>query len=121
MSRDFKCRFPSRDADAAILPRPRLESEPCIVAGGATDPIRPFQAHSSSVAEFSIDGRRGDGVHEPVLYRYADPVRGEIRRDVNVVPAVALGFESPLLVIPTGSTANRQRVSSTSPIFDDSR
>ena len=34
-------------------------------------------------------------------YRYADRVRGELRRDLNVVPELSVGFDSDLLVVPT--------------------
>jgi LmbE family N-acetylglucosaminyl deacetylase len=46
----------------------------------------------------------------PVVFRYADSVRGELRRDVNVVPAVTVGFDSTLFVLPTGNTARTQTV-----------
>ncbi|MEQ1575494.1 MAG: NEW3 domain-containing protein, partial [Vicinamibacterales bacterium] len=49
-------------------------------------------------------------VSRPVMYRYADRVRGELRREVNVVPAVALGFDSRLLIVPLGATPNQQRL-----------
>jgi hypothetical protein len=45
-----------------------------------------------------------------VQYRFADRVRGELRRDVNVVPAVSVGLDSRLLVVPAGSSPNEQRV-----------
>ena len=45
-----------------------------------------------------------------VQFRYADPVRGELRRDVNVVPRIAVGLDSKLLVVPLGPTASQQRV-----------
>jgi hypothetical protein len=45
-----------------------------------------------------------------VEFRYADSVRGELRRDVNVVPQVAVGLDSKLLVVPLGTTASQQRV-----------
>ena len=35
-------------------------------------------------------------VERPVEYRYADAVRGEIRRDVQIVPAVTVAFDEPL-------------------------
>ncbi len=47
-------------------------------------------------------------VSRPVQYRYADSVRGELRRDVNVVPAIAVGFDSRLIVVPLGTTAHQQ-------------
>jgi len=36
-----------------------------------------------------------------VQYRYADEVRGEIRRDLNVVPAISVELDSHLVVVPT--------------------
>lgn len=49
-------------------------------------------------------------VSRPVQYRYADRVRGELRREVNVVPAVAVGLDSKLLIVPTGTLPSQQRV-----------
>jgi LmbE family N-acetylglucosaminyl deacetylase len=49
-------------------------------------------------------------ITRPVQYRFGDRVRGELRREVNVVPAVTVGVDSRLLIVPTGSTANTQRV-----------
>ena len=49
-------------------------------------------------------------VTRPVQYREADRVRGELRRDVNVVPALSVGLDSRLLVVPLGTTPNQQRV-----------
>jgi LmbE family N-acetylglucosaminyl deacetylase len=49
-------------------------------------------------------------VSRPVEYRYADRIRGELRRDVNVVPAVAVGLDSRLLIVPTGTTPSQHRV-----------
>ena len=49
-------------------------------------------------------------VSQPVQYRFADRVRGELRRNVNVVPPVTVGLDSPLLIVPTGAAAHEQRV-----------
>jgi len=49
-------------------------------------------------------------VRAPVMFRYSDSVRGELRRDVNVVPPVAVGFTSTLFVLPAGTTAQSQTV-----------
>jgi len=46
----------------------------------------------------------------PVEYRFADPIRGELRRPVSVVPAVTVGLDANLLIVPTGSAARTQRV-----------
>ncbi|MGE0446607.1 MAG: PIG-L family deacetylase [Vicinamibacterales bacterium] len=49
-------------------------------------------------------------VSQPVMYRFADRVRGELRRNVHVVPAVTVGLDSRLLIVPTGNTPFEQRV-----------
>ena len=45
-----------------------------------------------------------------VEYRYADRIRGEIRRHVAVVPAVAVGLDSRLMVVPSGGAADPRTV-----------
>ena len=45
-----------------------------------------------------------------VQYRYADPARGEIRRELNVVPALTVSLESNLLIVPTSSEPRSERV-----------
>ena len=37
---------------------------------------------------------------QPLQYRYADPSRGEIRREVNVVPLLSLSVDQKLLIVP---------------------
>jgi len=49
-------------------------------------------------------------ISRPVQYRMGDRVRGELRREINVVPAVTVGVDSRLLIVPTGSAPNTQRV-----------
>ncbi len=49
-------------------------------------------------------------VERDVQFRYADDIRGEIRREVNVVPAVTVGLESDLLIAPTSNKAQKYRV-----------
>jgi LmbE family N-acetylglucosaminyl deacetylase len=49
-------------------------------------------------------------VIRPVQFRYADAVRGELRRDVNVVPRMAVGVDTSLLVVPLGTSPNQQKV-----------
>lgn len=46
----------------------------------------------------------------PVEYRYADRVRGEIRRQLAVVPPVAVGLDSRLLVVPSGAAPQQRTV-----------
>jgi hypothetical protein len=49
-------------------------------------------------------------VSRPVAFRFADRVRGELRRQINVVPPVAVGIDSPLLIVPLGPKPYQQRV-----------
>ncbi len=46
----------------------------------------------------------------PVQYRYADDIRGEIRRNINVVPALSVRFDSDLLIAPTGAEKQIKRL-----------
>lgn len=41
----------------------------------------------------------------PLEYRYADPSRGEVRREVNVVPALSVSLDRSVLMVPTGAKA----------------
>ena len=47
---------------------------------------------------------------EPVMFRFADPVRGELRRVPHVVPKVAVRLDTPLLIVPVGASPHRQRI-----------
>ena len=55
----------------------------------------------------------------PVRYRFADRVRGELRRDLNVVPDVSVSFDSDLLVVPTAGAPQAQRLVVTATSFVD--
>jgi hypothetical protein len=49
-------------------------------------------------------------ITRPVQYRFGDRIRGELRREVNVVPAIAVGVDTRLLIVPVGPNPNRQRL-----------
>ena len=53
----------------------------------------------SASVTFNISGTELTLVR-PVRYRYADRVRGELRRDVNVVPELSVGFDSDCSSFP---------------------
>ena len=55
-------------------------------------------------------GRAMVTVNRPVTYRFADRIRGELRRDVNVVPTVAVGLDTKFLLVPLGATPNQQKL-----------
>ena len=56
------------------------------------------------VAEVTLDiGGVEVVVSRPAQFRVGDSVRGELRRDVDVVPAVAVGLDSSTLDRPAGN------------------
>jgi LmbE family N-acetylglucosaminyl deacetylase len=70
----------------------------------------PFDAPLLTVEVSARIGGEDVVIARPVQYRMGDRVRGELRREINVVPAVTVGVDSRLLIVPTGSTPNTQRV-----------
>ena len=56
-------------------------------------------------------------ITRPVRYRFADRVRGELRRDLNVVPELSVRLDSNLLVVPTSGTPRPQRLVATATSF----
>lgn len=71
---------------------------------------KPFQSPPmTAVAELEIGGQT-IWIDREVQYRYADDIRGEIRRDVNVVPAVTISLDQKVLIVPTGTKAQKKRI-----------
>jgi LmbE family N-acetylglucosaminyl deacetylase len=74
----------------------------------------------SASATFNVAGTEFT-LSRPVRYRYADRVRGELRRDLNVVPELSVGLDSNLLVVPiAGAPRAQQLVISTTSFVDRS-
>ena len=70
----------------------------------------PFDA-PLVIADVSLQiGGQAITLTRPVQYRVGDRVRGELRREINVVPAVTVGVDSKLLIVPTGTTPNAQKI-----------
>jgi LmbE family N-acetylglucosaminyl deacetylase len=49
-------------------------------------------------------------ITKAVQYRYADPVRGEIRRDLNIVPALSVALDSNLVIVPLSPKNQTRRI-----------
>ncbi len=49
-------------------------------------------------------------VKKDVQYRYADDIRGEIRRDIAVVPMVSVALDSNLIIAPIAAKASKQKL-----------
>ncbi|MGE3382096.1 MAG: PIG-L family deacetylase [Pyrinomonadaceae bacterium] len=52
-------------------------------------------------------------VERPVEFRYADDVRGEIRRNVAVVPTITVGLDQNLMIIAAGAKATEKQLAVT--------
>ncbi|MCA1625392.1 MAG: PIG-L family deacetylase [Acidobacteria bacterium] len=70
----------------------------------------PFKS-SLATAEVKINiGGEEVTILKPIQYRHADDIRGELRRDLNIVPMVGISLDSNLLIAPASPKAQRQRV-----------
>ncbi len=47
---------------------------------------------------------------QPVVYRYADSTRGEIRRELNLIPALSVSLDQKLLIVPLSDKPQTRRV-----------
>lgn len=70
----------------------------------------PFQsAVATAEVKMQIAGEEIT-VMKPVQYRFADDIRGELRRDLNIVPMIGVSLDSSLMIAPASARAQRQRV-----------
>ena len=70
----------------------------------------PFQSPLVT-AEVKMEiGGQEITLEREVQYRYADDIRGELRRELTVVPAVTVGLESNLLIAPVSPKAGKHRL-----------
>jgi LmbE family N-acetylglucosaminyl deacetylase len=78
-----------------------------------TDPKtknRPFAAPIiAGVVQVEIGGLP-IAIHRPLQYRFGDSIRGEIRRDFNVVPALTVAFDSQLDIVSTSALDKSRRI-----------
>jgi LmbE family N-acetylglucosaminyl deacetylase len=49
-------------------------------------------------------------LEQPIQYRYADQTRGEIRRDIDIVPALSVSLDQKLLVVSYSDAPQSRRV-----------
>lgn len=70
----------------------------------------PFQDPLVTVVMTLEIGGQEVKVERNVQYRFADDIRGEIRRDINIVPAITIGLESNLLIAPVATKPVKHRV-----------
>ncbi|MFM8441283.1 MAG: NEW3 domain-containing protein, partial [Acidobacteriota bacterium] len=77
-------------------------------AGNAKN--RPFQDEEATAAVRMNVGGEEIVVTKTVQYRYADDIRGEIRRSLNVVPRVTNALDSGLIVVPRSVAATTKEI-----------
>jgi LmbE family N-acetylglucosaminyl deacetylase len=70
----------------------------------------PFQSPLIT-ASVKIDvGGTEITLNQPIEYRFADDIRGEIRRELNIVPALSVSLDQKLLIVPNSEKAQTRRV-----------
>ncbi len=70
----------------------------------------PFQS-PLVMAEVKMEiGGQEITIEREVQFRYADDIRGELRRDLNIVPMATVGLESNLLIAPVSAKADKHRL-----------
>ncbi|MEP6705649.1 MAG: PIG-L family deacetylase, partial [Acidobacteriota bacterium] len=74
-------------------------------------PSQPFSGPVSFADIILEIGGKRITVRRPVEYRFADDIRGEIRRELNVVPKIAVGLDRELIVISTRDKQPAREVS----------
>ncbi|HEV2801004.1 MAG TPA: PIG-L family deacetylase [Pyrinomonadaceae bacterium] len=62
------------------------------------------------VGEAVIDVGASQVVSAPVEYRYLDAVRGEVRRELNVVPEMTVRIDPSLIIVPLHTRARARQV-----------
>lgn len=73
----------------------------------------PFQQREVSARVKCMIGGVEFTFDQPVQYRYVDATRGEIRRDLNVVPAVTVSMDQHLFIVPVSSKTQTREVVAT--------
>lgn len=67
-----------------------------------------------STAEIKVNiGGRGFTFSQPVEFRYADDIRGEIRRPLTVVPLASVSLDQDLIIVARGAKELRKNVAIT--------
>lgn len=70
----------------------------------------PFQSPLVEASAVLDIGGEEITVGREVQYRFADDIRGEIRRNLNVVPRLTIGLESDLLIASVSNQPQKHRI-----------
>lgn len=71
---------------------------------------KPFEPQSVSVELVAKIGEFEVPLFQPLEYRFADPSRGEIRRNVAVVPAVSVEIDRSTLLVPRATAVQDRKL-----------
>ncbi len=75
------------------------------------DPTLPFQAPLVSAdVKIELDGIEIT-LNQPLQYRFADDIRGEVRRDLNVVPGLSVSLDQNLIIVPQSTKEQTRKIS----------
>lgn len=70
----------------------------------------PFQSPLMMAEAVLEIGGEDITVRKDVQYRYADDIRGEIRRSVQIVPKISVSLDSNLIIAPVSNKASKHRL-----------
>jgi LmbE family N-acetylglucosaminyl deacetylase len=70
----------------------------------------PFNLPLATAEVKMLVGNEEITILKPVEYRFADDIRGELRRDLSIVPLVTVSSDSNLLIIPTAAKVQKRRL-----------
>ena len=71
---------------------------------------QPFGAPPLEAVVDTAIGTSTITVRRPVEFRTADPIRGELRRRVDVVPAISVAVDTSLAIVPISSASTRRDI-----------
>ena len=101
---------PQDSAEWAELKEPRWLAQPRDGDMFAVPPDGTPAGTAPAASITSIETIVGGGVERieaPIVYRFADPVRGEVRRPLAVAPAVSITLDRSLQLAPAGMPLER--------------
>jgi LmbE family N-acetylglucosaminyl deacetylase len=90
------------------LARPRNGDLFAIPPRAAETSLRPGAA--AALVSYQVEGRTPGvvfGASTPVVYRYADPVRGDVSRPLAVVPAISVVVDRTHALVPANAPVTR--------------
>jgi len=75
-----------------------------------TDKNMPFNSPLAIAEVKMLVGGEEFTIMKSVEYRFADDIRGELRRNLDIVPMITVSTDSNLLIVPTSVKAQKRRV-----------